>query len=122
MSASLDYSMGEDLYTGGSMIGPQDDGTFNSPATAIMSQPVDAGGGAPANYSGAIMDIFKFGVGVWNQREARQDMIDQRRWEATNAGLFQQGQAAAMFGGRGQVGFLGVAAVGLIVLLALRKG
>lgn len=121
MSAYLDYTGGGDaLYTGD--VGPQGDGTFVTPSAGIMPQPVDAGGGPPASYSGTIMDVFKFGVGVWNQREARRDMIDQRRWEATNAGLFQQGQAAAMFGGRGQVGILGLAAVGLIVLLALKKG
>lgn len=118
MSAYLDYTGGgEALYTG---VGPQDDGTFAAPATSIMPQPVDAGGGPPANYSGLIMDVFKFGVGVWNQREARQDMIDQRRWEATNAGLFQQGQAAAMFGRPGQMGVLGLAAVGLVLLLVLK--
>lgn len=121
MSAYLDYTGGgDDLYTGD--IGPQDDGTFGTPAAGIMSQPVDAGGGPPANYSGTVMDIFRFGVGVWSQTQARRDMIDQRRWEATNAGLFQQGQNAAMFGGRGQVGILGIAAVGLIVLLAMKKG
>lgn len=121
MSAYLDYQGGgESLYTGD--IGPQNDGTFGTPDAGIMPQPVDAGGGPPANYSGAVLDIFKFGVGVWNQREARQDAIDQRRWEATNAGLFQQGQNAAMFGGAGQIGVLGIAAIGLVLLLVLKKG
>lgn len=116
MSAYLDYSGGGDeLYTG-----YQNDGTFQAPASAVMVQPVDAGGGPPANYSGVVLDIFKFGVGVWNQREQRQDMIDLRRWEATNAGLFQQGQAAAMYGRPGQVGVLGIAAAGLILYLLMK--
>lgn len=116
MSAYLDYTGGgEALYTG-----YQNDGTFESPAVAVMAQPLDAGGGPPANYSGAVLDIFKFGVGAWSAREQRQDMIDLRRWEATNAGLFQQGQAAAMYGGQGQVGVLGIAAIGLILLLVLK--
>lgn len=121
MSAYLDYmGGGEALYTGGA--GYQDDGTFSAPASSVMPQPVDAGGGPPANYSGMILDVFKFGVGAWNQNEQRKDMVDLRRWEATNAGLFQQGQNAAMFGGRGHVGLIGVAAVGLVLLLLLKKG
>lgn len=118
MSAYLDYSGGgEALYTG-----YQNDGTFESPPQAIMPQPLDAGGGPPANYSGAILDIFKFGVGVWNQAEQRKDMVDMRRWEATNAGLYQQGQAAALYGANGGIGIMGVAAAGLILYLLLTKG
>ena len=116
MSAALDYQYGGDtLYTG-----YQNDGTFNSPAVAVMPQPVDAGGGPPANYGAQVLDIFKFGVGVYAQNEQRKDLIDLRRWEATNAGLYQQGQAAAIYGSRGQVGILGIAAVGLILLLVMK--
>ena len=101
-------------------VGPQNDGTYGIPPTAVMSQPVDAGGGAPANYGSQILDIFKFGVGVWNQRENSKDMLDYKRWEATNAGLYLQGQNAAMYGGRGQIGVLGIAALGLILLLVMK--
>jgi hypothetical protein len=118
MGAALDYSGGEDLYTGG--VGYQPDGTFYAPSSSVMSQPVDAGGGAPAQYGAQILDIFKFGVGAWQQADARKDMIDLRRWEATNAGLYQQGQSAAIYGSRGQVGILGIAAVGVILFLALK--
>lgn len=117
MSASIDYAGGEGLYTG-----YQNDGTFESPPQAIMPQPVDAGGGPPANYSGATLDLFKFGLGALERYQTRQDMIDLRRWEATNAGLYQQGQAAAMFGGNGRIGLVGVAAAGLILYLLLTKG
>ena len=101
-------------------VGPQNDGTYGAPPSSVMPQPVDAGGGPPANYSGQVLDIFKFGVGIWNQQKQRQDMIDLRRWEATNAGLYQQGQAAAMYGRPGQIGILGMAAIGLIVFLAVK--
>lgn len=101
-------------------VGPNSDGTYGIPSAAVMPQPVDAGGGPPANYSGQILDLFKFGVGVWQQADARQDMLDYRRWESTNAGLYQQGQAAAIYGSRNQVGILGIAAVGLILFLALK--
>ena len=118
MGAALDYSGGESLYTGD--VGYNPDGTFSAPNVAIMPQPVDAGGGVPAKYGAAILDVFRFGVGVWQADRQRQDMIDLRRWEATNAGLYQQGQAAAIYGSRNQVGILGVAAVGLILFLALK--
>lgn len=118
MGAALDYSGGEDLYTGG--VGYQSDGTFSAPIPSVMPQPVDAGGGPPANYGAQILDVFKFGVGVWQQNNARQDMIDLRRWEATNAGLFQQGQNAAIYGSRGNIGLMGIVAIGLIAFLAMK--
>lgn len=120
MSAYLDYQGGESLYTGD--VGPQNDGTNVSPGAAAMPQPVDAGGGPPANYSAAILDIFKFGVGAYNQNKAQQSMIDLRRWEATNAGLMQQGQSAAIYGGQGQMGILTIAAIGIVLLLVLKQG
>lgn len=101
-------------------VGPQNDGTYGIPSPAVMSQPLDAGGGPPANYGAQIMDVFKFGVGVWQQNEARQDMLDYRRFEATNAGIYQQGQAAALYGRQGQLGIFGVAAIGLVMYLALK--
>lgn len=107
-------------YMTGTTVGPQNDGTYGAPAASVMPQPVDAGGGPAGNYSGQIIDIFKFGVGVWNQNEQRKDMVDMRRWEATNAGLYQQGQTAAMYGGGGQIGVLGIAALGLVLLLVMK--
>lgn len=121
MSAYLDYSGGGDaLYTGD--IGPQNDGTFGTPDAAVKPMPVDAGGGAPANYSSTILDVFKLGVGAWTQTQNTSAMVDLRKWEATNAGLFQQGQAAAMYGKPGQIGIMGIAAIGLLVLLLMKKG
>jgi len=84
--------------------------------------PVDAGGGPPANYGSTVLDIFKFGVGAWTQSQNNSALIDLRKWEATNAGLFQQGQAAAMYGKPGQIGVLGIAAAGLMILLLMKKG
>lgn len=101
-------------------VGYKEDGTFGAPAAAVMPQPVDAGGGQPANYSGMILDVFKFGVGVWNQQKQQENLIDLRRWEATNVGLYQQGQAAALLGTQGQMGVIGLVAVGLVLLIALR--
>lgn len=74
--------------------GPQTDGTYNIPTTAMAVQPTDAGGGPPADYSTSVLDLFKFGVGVWQQDQSQQRLIDYKRFEATNSGLYQQGQPA----------------------------
>lgn len=76
------------------MPGPQTDGTYEIPDVAWAIQPTDAGGGAPAQYSSGILDIFKFGVGVWQQQQNQQQLLDYRRFEATQKGLYQQGQPA----------------------------
>lgn len=74
--------------------GPQTDGTWNIPDAATAVIPTDAGGGPPANYSSGVLDFFKFGVGAWQQDQQQQRMIDYKRFEATNGGLYQQGQPA----------------------------
>lgn len=101
-------------------VGPQNDGTVIAPAAGVMPQPVDAGGGPAASYGSQVLDIFKFGIGAYNASQQRKDMIDLRRWEATNAGLYQQGQARALYGGNGQIGVMGIVALGLIVYLAMK--
>lgn len=73
-------------------VGPQSDGTYASPVS--MPQPVDAAGGAPGGYAQQVLDVFKFGVGAWQQQQQSQQMLDYRRWEATNAGLTQQGRTS----------------------------
>lgn len=109
MSAWLDYTGGdgpgglgsEDLYTGG--VGYATDGTFTVPSVAVTAAPVDAGGGPAGNYGGAVLDIFKMGVGVWNQQQQQKAMLDYKRYEATQYGAFMQGQPALAFGRNGQV-------------------
>ncbi len=75
-------------------VGPQTDGTFNIPITAGSIIPTDAGGGPPAEYEGSVLDLFKYGVGVWQQDKQQNALYDYKRFEATNNGLWQQGQAA----------------------------
>lgn len=77
-----------------SVIGPQTDGTYNYPDAAIPINPVDAGGGLPADYSSGVLDIFKYGVGVWQQQQSQSQLLDYKRFEATQKGLYQQGQPA----------------------------
>lgn len=76
-------------------VGPQSDGTYAYPGAAQpANQPWDVGGTASGNYSQQVLDVLKFGVGVWQQDQARQEFYDYRRFEATNGGLFMQGRQA----------------------------
>lgn len=88
----------ENIYgTAPGTVGPQFDGTYGQPPASTPVNPVDAGGGLPGSYGQSILDVFKFGVGVWQARDARQDLLDYRRFEATQAGVVQQGQAATQY-------------------------
>lgn len=103
-------------------VGPQSDGTFGIPYSAGAVTPYDAGGGPSANYGGQIMDVFKFGVGVWQQQQNNTAMLDYKRFEATQAGLYQQGQAAnlasnAAGGNSNQLIFFALLIGGVILLI-----
>lgn len=104
-----------------SVAGPQSDGTYVSPVG--MAQPADAGGGPAASYGQQILDVFKYGVGVWQQDKARTDLLDYRRWEATNVGLTQQGRAGLVntqANTSKQGSFLLLALIGVGIALAVR--
>lgn len=89
------YDLGSGSSTDG-IVGPQTDGTYNIPDLAVMAQPLDAGGGSAAQYGGAVLDIFKYGVGLVAANQSQQNMLDYKRYEATNGGLYQQGSAAGV--------------------------
>lgn len=102
-------------------VGPQSDGTSNAPWASIQVEPIDAGGGAPGSYGKDILDIFKYGVGVWSQNKQQTDLLDYKRFEATQAGLFRQGQPAKFSnstqGGTGNLVILAAIVIGAVVLL-----
>lgn len=86
-----------------------------------QAQPVDAGGGSPGVYSGAILDIFKTGIsaaaGVYNQKQ----LLDYKRWEATNRGVYLQGYPGGIgittgSGGGTNLLLIGLAVVAVVVL------
>lgn len=78
-----------------SSVGPQSDGTYSFPDNAQPNnQPWDTSGGQNGDYSKAVLDTLKFGVGVWQQDQSRRDFYDYKKYEATNGGLFQQGAFA----------------------------
>lgn len=88
----LNYQSTPDATT---TVGPQADGTYvYSPQASTIPQPVDTPAGAPANYSQQILDLFKFGVGTYAANQQSQQLFDYKKYEATNSGLYAQGQPA----------------------------
>ena len=105
-------------------VGPQSDGTSITPGAGIIPAPVDAGGGAPASYSRDILDVFKIGVGAYSQNKQQQNLLDYKRYEATQYGLWRQGQPALFSnspqGGMGNLVILAAIVIGAVVLLQER--
>lgn len=93
------------------------DGTYTMPAAGQAIQPKDAGGGQPANYMPQILDIFKYGVGVWNQQRQQQALIDYKRFEATQLGTFMQGQPAML--GVTNSGLTGSVSTGMLIIIGV---
>lgn len=77
-------------------VGPQTDGTNLLSVISTVPTPSDTAGGAPANYAQPILDLFKFGISAASAANSQQQILDYRRFEATNGGLYQQGRGAAM--------------------------
>lgn len=102
-------------------VGPQSDGTIGTPSAAISPNPVDAGGGAAGSYRKDIIDIFKYGVGAYSQSKQQSDLLDYKRFEATQMGLWRQGQPALFSsspnGGLGNLVVLAAIVIGAVVLL-----
>ena len=103
-------------------VGPQTDGTnVYAPIASTIPTPADTAGGAPAQYSSQILDLFKFGVGVAQQQANLNAAFDYKKFEATNGGLYQQGKSASMpsaaTGGSSGLVLMGVAAIVLFALL-----
>lgn len=103
-------------------VGPQTDGTNLPASISTLPTPRDTAGGAPASYGQSVLDIFKYGIGVWSQTEQNQQLLDYKRFEATNGGLYQQGKSAALpraavNGGGSQLAMLGL--ITLVVFAVL---
>jgi len=115
--------MSADYYEGGDgWVGPQEDGTYNFPESYGTVQPTDAGGGQPASYGQAVLDVFKYGVGAYAQYQGQQQMLDYKRWETTNFGASVQGKPAVGVGvlpgsNNGMLIALGIGAIVLVLVL-----
>jgi hypothetical protein len=79
---------------GWSGVGPAEDGTYSVPGTA---QPVNSPAntaGFPSLNSDSALDLLKYGVGIVTDSWKFKELMDYRRFEATNGGVFQQGRTA----------------------------
>ncbi|QDX21765.1 hypothetical protein FP568_11230 [Pandoraea pnomenusa] len=83
--------------TGMFSIGPQNDGTYTYPdAAQPLNQPADVGAAATLpNYAPDVFKLLSQGLGILNSDYQMNQMIDYKKYEATQGGLFAQGQAAA---------------------------
>lgn len=106
------------------MVGYQSDGTFNAPSSGMVPNPVDAGGGAPGNYSAQLVDMFKFGVGTYAQQQNVKNNLDYKRYEATAGGLYRQGVPNIFAqGAQGQSsGLLIMAGIAIVAVVLLNRG
>ncbi|MGZ5817894.1 MAG: hypothetical protein ACXWJD_04020 [Burkholderiaceae bacterium] len=87
--------LGIDLLVNG--VGAQTDGTYAYPTAAQpVNQIVDVGGGSAANYSQGVLDLLNKGIGAWSATVNNSQMLDYKRYEATQGGVFQQGQQAGV--------------------------
>lgn len=121
MSAALDAGTGDPYYVDSLAVGLQSDGTSIPAPASVTPAPVDAGGGPAGNYSAQVLDVFKYGLGVWNSQVQQQNLLDYKRYEATALGVNAQGRAAAYgtvtVGGGGNMPMLILVAVAAFVLL-----
>lgn len=114
------FGTGNSAPTLADMIGPQTDGTNIIANSAIAVTPADTAGGLPANYSQSVLDLFKFGVGAWADNNKTNQLFEYKKFEATQAGLIQQGRAAGTMQATAAAGKSGLLwMVGGAVLLAV---
>lgn len=78
----------------GSAIGPQSDGTNIVPATGQAITGADQAGYG-ANYAPAVFSLLNNGLSAFTSLYGQNQQLDYQRYEATQAGLVAQGNAAA---------------------------
>lgn len=78
----------------GFTLGPQNDGTYNIP---LLGQTISSGAdqaGNGASYDPAIFSLLNNGLGAFTKIYTNGQTLDYQRYQATQAGLVAQGQAA----------------------------
>lgn len=102
----------------GSQVGPQTNGTYVYPGAAQpLNQPWDSGAPSTGAYSPAVLDLFKTGIQAVSSAYQTNQLIDYKKYEATQGGLFRQG-APAIFAN----GATGTNGSGMLMLLLIVGG
>ena len=117
---------GETAYDFGD-IGPQTDGTYDIPATALQVNDPSNTAGYPSSSDDNLFSILKYGVGAATDVFKFKSGLDYKRFEATQGGLFEQGRTSvlpriATGGISTNYILIAAAAVGLFLLLTHRNG
>lgn len=89
-----DLGLGADVLI--SDIGPQSDGTYGTPTTAQLYNAPDNNAGYAPSISPTTAALLSQGIGSLTQLGLGAMTLDYRKAEATNGGLFYQGQYAAL--------------------------
>ncbi|SAK68246.1 hypothetical protein AWB76_04075 [Caballeronia temeraria] len=110
----------------GFSIGPQSDGTYNVPSTAVAVTGSDTGG-AGYNYAPGVFNLLNNGLSAFTSIYNNQQSLDYKRYEATQAGLVAQGQAAgalatAQLSAVNSNKMLMILGAIAVVMLAIHKG
>lgn len=87
----IDYGTGSSFFDGA--VGPQTDGTYSIPTAAQqVNNPANtAGNSTPMDKQSAA--LLSQGLGVLGNLANTAMVMDYRKYEATNGGLFMQGRA-----------------------------
>ncbi|PMS38477.1 hypothetical protein [Trinickia symbiotica] len=80
----------------GSAIGPQSDGTNIVPSTGMAITGADQAGYG-ATYAPDVFKLLSQGLGTFTNLTAQNNLLNYQRYEATQAGLVAQGQAATSY-------------------------
>lgn len=110
----------------GFTMGPQSDGTYNVPSTALPVTGSDTGG-AGYNYAPGVFNLLNNGLSAFTNIYGMNAQLDYKRYEATQAGVVAQGQAAgqlasAQISAVNSNKMLMILGVFAVVLLAVHKG
>ncbi|CAG4928285.1 hypothetical protein [Paraburkholderia saeva] len=123
-SLAQQYGLGDNTYQ---FVGPQSDGTYNIPATGMAITGASDTAGSGYNYAPGVFNLLNNGLsaltGIYNTSQT----LDYKRYEATQAGLVAQGQAAATvasasIGAVNANKMLLILGVFAVVALAIHKG
>ena len=75
-------------------VGPQPDGTYGVPSSAVQTNAPANTAGYSSQTPGWVGDVLKTGIGAVAGYFNNANILDYRRFEATNGGLYRQGYPA----------------------------
>lgn len=130
MDGTTNWGVGQDSWgfsmPDGSSVGPQSDGTNIVPATGQAITSADQAGYG-ANYAPAVFGLLNNGLSAFTNIYNNSNLLDYKRYEASQAGLVAQGQAAtagqtALLTGAQSNRTLLILGIFAVIALAIHKG